>query len=251
MQILDSINIKNPSAEPFNTKIEQEFLQNFEPNLDWYRFSEAPVSQKGSKSVTWLKMNKMEKTPQQARLVSGITPPPTKTGIGSVTVEAKQYGIYTAISDELALISRGLPLAQKVGSLIGSNMSRIIDSIVQDEVLDNAQYRLFAAPTSGGTRKANRTALTSADKVFALDFARAHTILREKNVPFRKENGMKSYISLLHPRVAESLKLESGTGTFLDIRKYAQPDQILDGELGKLWNVRLIEAPFNKIVQNA
>lgn len=248
--ILTSINIKNPSAEPWQAHIEKTFLENFEPNLDWYRFAEAPVNQKGSKSVVWLKMNKMEKTPSQARLQAGITPPPTGTGIGAVEVSAQQYGLYTVMSDEISYISRGMPLAEKLGNLIGDNMARIIDMIVQDEVMDNAQFRLYAATSSGGTRAANRNALTASHKLFALDIARAYTILREKNVPFRKDIGDRSYVGMLHPRVAESIKLESGTGTFLDIRKYAQPDVVLRGEIGKLWGVRLMEAPYNKIVVN-
>jgi len=208
---LNSINIKNPSAEPFVSYINKKFLKQFEPNLFYSRFAEPPVSQEGYQSVTWVKAQRSEITPDQARMSAGITPPDSAQKLDTITVQAKQYGIYTIISDELAAIAKNLNLMSQVSELLSNNMARIVDRVVQDEVLDNAQNRLFAATTSGGARAANRAALTSNHKAFALDIVRSHTLLQEKYVPYREGN---CYIAITHSRVAESLKLAGKSHAF-------------------------------------
>jgi len=244
---LNSINIKNPSAEPFVSYINKKFLKQFEPNLFYSRFAEPPVSQEGYQSVTWVKAQRSEITPDQARMSAGITPPDSAQKLDTITVQSKQYGIYTIISDELAAIAKNLNLMSQVSELLSNNMARIVDRVVQDEVLDNAQNRLFAATTSGGARAANRAALTSNHKAFALDIVRSHTLLQEKYVPYREGN---CYIAITHSRVAESLKLETTVGAFIDVRKYSMPEDIIRGELGKINNVRIVESPFTKAVSN-
>lgn len=244
---LNSISISNPSATPFVSYINEKFLEQFEPNLFFARFSEAPVSQVGYNSVTWVKAQRSEVTVDQAKMTAGITPVDSAQKLDTITVAAKQYGMYTIISDELSLIAKNLALMSQVAELISNNMARIVDRVVQDEVLDNAVNRLFAATTSGWVRAANRAALTASHKMFALDFVRLNTLLQEKYVPYREGN---SYIAIAHPRVTDGLKTETTVGAFIDVRKYSQPEDIIKGEIGKMNSVRIVESPFVKVVSN-
>ena len=63
MAVVNSVNVKNPSAEPFVSYINKSFLQVFEPELYFKQFAEAPISQRGYKSVTWIKPDRYTVTP--------------------------------------------------------------------------------------------------------------------------------------------------------------------------------------------
>jgi hypothetical protein len=55
--------------------------------------------------------------------------------LNTIEAVAKQYGIYTVLSDEVLLVGSGYNLASETGKLIGNNMARIVDGIVQDEAM--------------------------------------------------------------------------------------------------------------------
>ena len=63
MTVVNSVNIKNTSAEPFVSYINKTFLEVFEPELYFKQFAQAPISQRGYKSVTWIKPDRYTVTP--------------------------------------------------------------------------------------------------------------------------------------------------------------------------------------------
>lgn len=243
LNVVTSINFAVPGATTLTTRIVPEFLKVFEPNLVMWKFSEAPISEKGYNSVTWNKPNKLTLTPAQALLTPGVTPISQGITADSITVASQQYGLYVTLTDEILARMEGRQIPGLAADLTGANMGRIIDRVVQDAVLDNAQNRFFCSSTSGGARAANRAALTQNDHIFAYDLVTAHTILQGKSVPYHSEN---SYIAIMHPNVYHWLQTETGIGGFLTNNQYLRPDRIDKGEMGMLSNVRLVVSPFIK-----
>lgn len=242
MSVVNSINVANTATDnPFVSYVNKNFLEVFEPNLYFMQFAEAPISQVGHKSVTWIKPDRYTVTPSQALLTAWVTPVDTPLKLNTIEVSALQYWIYTVLSDEVLLIGSGYNLASETGKLIWNNMARIVDAVVQTEAMAWTNV-LYAATTAGWTRAANRAALWSTNKIFSYDLNELYTRMQENYAPF--VDWYDWYVMLVHPRVAQSLRTETGTGWFIDINKYSQPWKIWNGEIGKIANVRIIESAY-------
>ena len=74
---------------------------------------------------------------------------------------------------------------------------------------------------------------------------RAAAILKAANAP--KING--DYVAIIHPYVAYDLMMAAGDA-WMDVHKYASPENIYNGEIGKLGGVRFVETTEAKIVSN-
>lgn len=240
MAVVNSINIKNPSAEPFVSYINKSFLQVFEPELYFKQFAEAPISQRGYKSVTWIKPDRYVVTPAQALLQPGITPVDTPLKLNTIEVTAKQYGIYTVLSDEVLLVAEGYNLAAVTGELLGKNMARIMDSVIQTEVMGGTNV-MYASTTSGGTRANDRASLGSTHKIFKYDLSELYARMRTNYSPFLEGQ---AYAAIIHPSVSMQLLNEATVGGFVDVLKYTTPERILNGELGKMAGIRLVESAY-------
>lgn len=249
LNVLNSINIAAPGATILTTRIVPQFLKVFEPELIFWRFSEAPIDERDYSSVTWNKPQRLEVTPAAALLSPGITPVSTNVVLDSIQSTAKQYGIYATLSDELINRMQNRNLPGVISELLAANMARIVDRVVQDAVLDNAVNRFYAAATPGGVRAANRAALTSSDRIFSQDLIEAHRRLQAapNYAPYLEGD---AYVALMPTNVYSFLEGETNTGSFIDVAKYKTPEKIVKGEIGKLFNIRLVVSPFIKTYQS-
>ena len=66
------------------------------------------------------------------------------------------------------------------------------------------------------------------------------TVLKKNKVP--TING--DYVAIIHPSVAMDLR---NSTDWLDAHKYAQPEEIYNGEIGKLHGVRFVESTNTKV----
>ena len=77
----------------------------------------------------------------------------------------------------------------------------------------------------------------------ATDLAKANAFLSTKAAP---EFDGQGYVAVMHPNVIYDLQVEAGTGTFIDLNKYTESNAFkpLSGEIGKLYNVRVVKSAF-------
>lgn len=238
-----SLNIASTGSTVITTNIVDRFLKVFEPNLMFWKFSEAPVSEKGYASSTWIKPNRLTITPDQALMTAGETPESTNIKLDSIEAKSKQYGLYVTLTDELLLRLDGKNIPAVTTDLVAKNMARIVDRVVQDEVLDNATNRLYASTTSGGARAANRAALTASNKMFAYDLTEMFTTLQSNYAPFYDEG---TYKCIMHPRVYHGLLTESGTNTFFTLNQYKRPERIDKAVVGVWSNIEIYTSAYVK-----
>lgn len=87
---------------------------------------------------------------------------------------------------------------------------------------------------------ANRAALAATDKLDSADLRRARATMFKANIsPF----GDGYYRAIVTAEQGFDLRNDGTTnGNWVDVNKYAQPDTILKGELGRLEGFRVIEA---------
>lgn len=136
------------SSSAFLNKIISKVLENFEPNLVFDQFGEAPVSEKGADAVLWAKFPALVITPEQAELIDGVTSNDVPFTVTTISASSKQYGIYVIVTDKLK-DKMLFNVAMIAAKLLGDNFARIIDNVIQNEVIDNATNRVYAATTAG------------------------------------------------------------------------------------------------------
>jgi len=237
------------SSNAFLNKIVKNVLKNFEPNLVFSQFGEAPVDDSMADNVVWAKFPALGITPSQSELIDGVTSNDIGYTAETITAVSKQYGLYVILTDKLSKKAL-FNMSTVVSELLGDNMARIIDNVIQNEVTDNATNRVYAATTAGGTRAANRAALGSTHAMFTYDIACMATKLAGMNAPKWSAG---AYIGVTHPFVAHYIKTESGAGGWLQLKQYttAGQDDIYRGEIGMIHGVRMIQSSNVKSYNSA
>lgn len=228
------------SGNAFLDKINKNVLENFEPNVLFNQFGEMPIDDTSADNVVWAKFPALGITPSQSELIDGVTSNDIGYTAETISAVSKQYGLYVILTDKLSKKAL-FNMSSIVSELLGDNMARIIDNIIQNEVIDNATNRVYAATTAGGTRAANRAALGSTHTMFTYDIACMSTKLTANNAPKWSAN---AYVGIAHPFVSHSIKTESGAGGWLQIKQYttAGQENIYRGEIGMIHGVRMVES---------
>lgn len=216
------------------TWLKREVLENFEPNLYFYKAGEQPSVEAGYNTVGWAKFTQIDEDDVTAGTTAddGVSPTPIEFNATVITATPVQYRVVVSLSDmliELNVINFLKGAAREVGAA----MARRIDKVIQTTVMAGT-YVIY-----GGTRTA-RTALAATDVLTAAMLNKANTLLETRYAP--KIDGY--YVGYAHPYQIYDLRSETGTGNWLEVNKYVTPDKIFRGEIGMLSNIRIVMAPF-------
>lgn len=214
------------------TFYDKALIQLAEPNLVHDQFaSKRNIPSNGGKTIEFRKydsLNKLNNSP----LTEGVTPDGQNLNVGIITATIKQYGGYVTISDILKMTAIDNNIVQALKAL-GSQAGRTLDSITRD-VLAGGTNKIYAG------HRSSRSALTAADTLKPIYFFEAAAQLKSMNAP----NVGDGYVAIIHPLAAFDLMTSS---EWIDIHKYADPQAIFKGEIGKIGNVRFVESTEAKI----
>lgn len=224
----------NASWNLLQTWLDRTVLENFEPNLRFYDMWEKPARPAGYNTLAWTRCNKLTVTPTQASLTEWVTPDDTAITFTTISLTANQYGMYAVITDILEDVSP-VPMVSNAAKVIWANMARIIDQVIQG-VLAAWTNVIYA-----GTATA-RTGLAATDVMTPTLLAKANAFLSTKAAPVYGDG----YIAVMHPNVLFDLQTATATWAFLDLSKYTESGRalIVNGEVGKLFNVRVVTSAF-------
>lgn len=224
----------NASWQLLQTWLDRTVLENFEPNLRFYDMWEKPARQSGYNTLAWTRCNKLTVTPTNALLTEWVTPDDTAITFTTISLTANQYGMYAVISDILEDVSP-VPMVANALKVIWANMARIIDQVIQGVVGAWANVIYAGSATS-------RATLATTDLMTPTLLAKANAFLSTKAAPVFGDG----YIAVMHPNVIFDLQTWTATGWFMDLSKYTESGraQLVNGEIGKIFNVRVVSSPF-------
>ena len=224
----------NNLSPEMKTYYEKRLLDAAEPNLVHMQFGDKyPIPAHGGKTIEFRRYSALPKA--LTALTEGVTPNGSNLNVETVTGTVSQYGDYVTISDvlELTAIDRNIEQATK---LLGSSAGRTLDTVVRDIICAGTNV-MYAPKVSGGTvtpvtaRSAiDATALLTVDVIF-----KAVAALKAQNAAPIDD----SFVAIVHPNVACDLMLSD---KWVDVHKYAQPENIYRGEIGKIGGVRFVES---------
>jgi N4-gp56 family major capsid protein len=183
-----------------------------------------PIPRNGGKKIEFRKYATFPKalTP----ITEGVTPDGRKLSVSTIEAEVAQYGDYVTLSDVLdltAIDNNVVEATKQCGRQAGLTLDTITRNVLQSGT--NVHY-------CGGV--SGRSALTAESKLTVAEVKRIVATLKAANAP--KING--SYVCILHPYVAHDLMSDP---EWIDAHKYATPENIYEGEIGKVAGVRFVE----------
>lgn len=221
----------NGLTEEMKTYYEKRLIDTAEPMLIHDQFGDKyPIPKNGGKTIEFRRYSSLPKavTP----LTEGITPDGQSLDVSTIEATVGQYGGFVRLTDmlEMAAIDNNVVQATKV---IGSQAGRTLDTIVRDILVGGTNVIM-----AGG--KTTRASLTASDKLTVDLVFKAAAQLEAMNAP--KIDG--SYVGIIHPYVAYDIM---SSDAWLDVHKYADPEAIFNGEIGKIGNVRFVSTSEAKI----
>lgn len=216
---------------------EDTLIDNAEPKLVHDMFADKyPIPKNGGKTIEFRKYSPLAKA--TTPLTEGVTPAGNGLSVSAITSTVNQYGDYIKISDMLSMTAIDNNVVQAT-KLLGSQSGRTLDTITR-EIINAGTNVIFAAKGDGKevmTRKTlDATCSLSVDTIY-----RAAAQLESMNA-----DGVdgESFVAIIHPYAAYDLMRSE---EWLDVHKYAKPENIYKGELGKIGNVRFVKSTEAKI----
>ena len=236
-------NLQNTTATmspEMKTFYEKRLIDQAEPRLVHDQFADYyPVPQNGGKTIEFRKYDSLPKA--STPLTEGVTPDGQALNVTTITSDLHQYGGWTPLTDVLQMTAIDNNVVQAT-RVLASQAGRTMDSITRD-VLAGGTNVLYAPKLAADGTETAVTSRKSLDRSCTLTpklFFRAAAQLGAMNADPIGD----SYIAIIHPYAAYDLKTSK---EFIEVHKYADPDAMFRGEIGKLGNIRFIETSEAKI----
>jgi N4-gp56 family major capsid protein len=152
----------------------------------------------------------------------------------SLTIE--EYGMAVGTTQKLDLLSWHGPISSLVRTMLGPQLALTTDLLARNAMIGpKASYRNFAGGVAG------RSSLTASGGKLTPAIAKAAAYnLGIRRIPPTPEG----YIAVVHPAQIYDLRDDP---FWIDVNKYTRPETILNGEVGKLYGVRFIEANNSRL----
>ena len=207
----ENLNTTATMSKEMKTFYEKRLIDQAEPRLVHDQFADYyPVPQNGGKTIEFRKYDSL---------------PKASTPLTDVLQ-------MTAIDNNVVQATR----------VLASQAGRTMDSITRDVLAGgtNVIYAPKLAADGTETAVASRKALDKTCTLTPKLFFQAAAQLGAMNADPIGD----SYIAIIHPYAAYDLKTSK---EFIEVHKYADPDTMFRGEIGKLGNIRFIETSEAKI----
>lgn len=224
------------SAE-MKTFYEKALIQTAEPKLVHDMFADKyDIPENNGKTIEFRKYSPLAKA--TTPLTEGVTPAGNGLSVSAITSTVNQYGDYIKLSDMLDLTAIDNNVVQST-KLLGSQSGRTLDTITREII--NAGTNVIFAAKGDGTEVMTRKTLDATCSLSVDTIYRAAAQLESMNA-----DGVdgESFVAIIHPYAAYDLMRSE---EWIDAHKYATPENIYKGELGKIGNVRFVKSTEAKI----
>ena len=205
----------------------------------------------GTNLIRFIAYSDLSVTTNANTVTPGTTPwlnegaPPTEE---EFSIDYEEYGVQQA--GRLLAIS-DVALAESPHDLMGVAAERVgvNAALTTDLWTGNILHAGAAAGRvlySGAAT--SRVTVAATHNLTAANVRRAVTVLKTANVPPFADGMYRAFIS---PMISHDLMAEVAAGGWLDIARYAAPEMILNGEIGRFAGVRFIETNVANLFANA
>jgi len=171
-----------------------------------------------------------------AAITEGTNPTSITWGANSFSTGPAQYGILVAVSD-LLVRNSAIEVIDNATREVRSALARMVDTVIQTVANAGSNGVIYSGA------KTTRAGLASGDLITQADMIKAVSYLRSSNAAGLKDFGG-YYTAIIHPAVASDLMSNSSTGSFVDVGRYTNVDDLREGKLGGFRGVRYLESAW-------
>ena len=233
-------NTSSTMSKEMKTFYEKRLIDQAEPRLVHDQFADYyPIPQNGGKTIEFRKYDSLPKA--KTPLTEGVTPNGQTLNVSTITSDLHQYGGWTPLTDVLQMTAIDNNVVQAT-RVLASQAGRTLDTITRD-VLAGGTNVIYAPKIGEDGTETAVTSRRTLDKTCTLTpklFFQAAAQLGAMNADPIGD----SYIAIIHPYAAYDLKISK---EWIEVHKYAAPEAMFRGEIGKLGNIRFIETSEAKI----
>ena len=198
-----------------------------------------PIPKNGGKTIEFRKFSPLPKA--TTPLVEGVTPAGNSLNVTTITATVAQYGDYIVQSDVLELTSIDNTIVEAT-KLLGNQAGATLDTVVRN-VLHTGTNVTYCPKLAADGTETEVTSRADLDETAQLTVDVVNQVvakLRAQNAP--TING--KFVAIIHPYVAYDLMRDP---EWINAHKYAQPDNLFEGEIGEIGGVRFCQTTEAKI----
>lgn len=171
-----------------------------------------------------------------AAITEGTNPTSVTWGATSFSTGPAQYGILVAVSD-LLVRNSAIEVIGNATMEVRNSLARMVDTAIQTVVNAASNGIIYSGA------KTSRANLAAGDLLTQADMLKAVSYLRSSNAAGLKDFGG-YYTAIIHPAVATDLMSNTNTGSYTDVGRYTNVDDLRKGQLGGFRGVRYLESAW-------
>lgn len=172
-----------------------------------------------------------------AAITEGTNPTSITWGATAYGSGPAQYGILVTVSD-LLVQNSAVEVIQACTMQVRNALARMVDTVLQTVVNAGANGIIY----SGG--KTSRTGLGAGDTITQADMVRAVKYLRSSNAAGLQPFDGEYYVAVIHPQVMGDLMSNTNSGSWSDIGRYSNVDDMKSGRMSSFRGVRYLESAW-------
>ena len=234
------LNTSGTMTDEMKTFYEKRLIDQAEPRLVHDQFADYyPMPVGGGKTIEFRKYDSLPKA--TTPLTEGVTPDGQSLTVSTIKSDLHQYGGWTPLTDVLQMTAIDNNVVQAT-RILASQAGRTLDAITRDVLAGgtNVIYAPKVGSDGAETAVTSRAGLDLTCKLTPKLFFQAAAQLGAMNADTLGD----SYVAIIHPYAAYDLKTSK---EWIEVHKYADPEAMYRGEIGKLGNIRFIETSEAKI----
>lgn len=200
-----------------------------------------PIPKNGGKVIEFRSFKPLQKA--ISPLTEGVTPEGKSLDVTTITAEVSQYGDFITMSDMLELTAIDNVVVEAL-KLLGRQGGATLDTVVRNilHTGTNVMYCPKIADDGSETAVTSRSALDNTCRLTVKQIQKAVAKLRAQNAP--PISG--KFVAIVHPFAAFDLMRDK---EWIDAHKYAQPENLFEGEIGEIAGVRFVQTTEAKIYE--
>ena len=231
-QTITAVEGANQLANEDKVFYERTVLERLLPQLNFYKDAMKKKLPKNSgRTINFRKFNSL--TAPNASLTEGVTPDGNNLDVTKIEAVVAQEGDYLVISDLVQMTGID-PVLTETSELLGEEAGELVDTRIQEAIARGTNV-YFAG---GVESRANVV-----EKLTGADIKKIVRKLKNANAK-RFADGY--YHMQIDPDIAYDLMEDKDA--WVDVSKYAKPEQMAKGELGRMHGMKFFESTNLKTV---
>lgn len=187
------------------------------------------------KQAKWLRYDERHvSNPNLFLLSEGTVPTPVAITTRNVTATVQEYGNFAIITDVLNFTAID-PVLKNTMEVLSDEAAELVDTIIKLELEANL-------PSQFANGKPNLANTGVNDVMTAKEILKGVVTLKKASV---KPHEMGTYVVVVHPASGGDIQNDTNIGSFVDINKYVDPNNIRNTEqyrLGKVYGCEIWES---------